>query len=493
MNQSLYPSLYQINTRLWFNRLSRELGHPMTLDDIPDKELDRLAALGFEWIYFLSVWQIGEAGRNISRTKPEWLAEYREVLPDLQVEDICGSGFAITGYTLNSKLGDSNALGRLRDRLHQRGLKLILDFVPNHTALDHPWVEEHLDYYIAGTPSQLAQKPNNYIKLDLSGGSEILAFGRDPYFDGWPDTLQLNYGNPSLQAARIEELLHIAQWCDGLRCDMAMLILPDIFQKTWGIEMEPFWSKAIQKVHQQYPAFVFMAEVYWDMEWRLQQEGFDYTYDKRLYDHLRYGVPRPVREHFWANLDYQPKSVRFLENHDEPRTAKTFAPDVHQAAAIISFLCPGLRFLHQGQLEGWQTKVTVHLCRGPEEETDPTLETFYSQLLACLRLDIFRNGTWQLLECQPAWETNWTWDCFIAFAWTAQNGQRAMVVVNYAANQSQCYVKLPWSDLAGKRFELKDLMNPVSYDVYGDNLLSTGFYLDLSAWGYHVFQIVESI
>jgi glycosidase len=490
MNNSLYPLLYQANTRVWLNRMSRHIGRPSTLDDIPDIDLDVIANLGFDWVYLLSVWQIGEAGRKVSRSNPGWLAEYRELLPDLQEEDICGSGFAITSYTLNPKLGEMSSLARMRDRLHQRGLKLMLDFVPNHTAPDHPWAHAHPEYYVPGTEAQLAEQPQNYIKVDLPQGSTILAYGRDPYFDGWPDTLQLNYGNPTLQTALIDELLKISQWCDGLRCDMAMLVLPEIFQRTWGIAIEPFWEKATQKVREQHPGFIFMAEVYWDMEWTLQQKGFDYTYDKRLYDRLRDRHYHLTREHFWADLDYQAKSARFLENHDEPRAAATFPPGIHQAAAILTYFSPGLRFFHQGQLQGWQKKISVHLCRGPEQSTDPDLQEFYSKLLEVLHLSVFREGDWQLLKCQPAWEGNWTSDCFIAFAWQGQDEKRVIIAVNYASNQSQCYVSLPWLDLGDRMYQLKDLMGSASYDRKGTDLLSRGLYLDLPAWGYHLFELI---
>ena len=124
-----------------------------------------------------------------------------------------------------------------------------------------------------------------------------------------------------------------------------------------------------------------MAEVYWDLEWTLQQQGFDYTYDKRLYDRLREGHARPVREHFHAGLDYQNKLARFLENHDEPRAAATFPPEVHEAAAVITFLSPGLRFFHQGQFEGRKKRISPHLCRGPDEPVDQQLEQFYDRLL----------------------------------------------------------------------------------------------------------------
>ena len=215
----------------------------------------------------------------------------------------------------------------------------------------------------------------------------------------------------------IGELVKIAGQCDGVRCDMAMLVLPEVFERTWGIRAQPFWPQATQRVREQVPDFCFMAEVYWDLEWTLQQQGFDYTYDKRLYDRLRDGHARPVREHFRAGLDYQDKLARFLENHDEPRAAATFPPGIHEAAAVITFLSPGLRFFHQGQFEGRKKRISPHLGRGPNEPIDQQLQQFYDRLLAVLRQPVVRDGQWQLLECVPAWDGNWTWDCFLAFAW----------------------------------------------------------------------------
>jgi glycosidase len=192
MHKPLYPSLYQINTRVWLTQLSRELGRSATLDDIPDTGLDRLAGKGFHWIWFLSVWHTGLAGQRVSRQNPKWRREFQETLSDLKEEDIPGSGFAITGYTVHQALGGDAALARLRERLRKRGLRLMLDFVPNHTGLDHPWVEDHPEYYIPGTESDLARAPQNYVWAKRKRGDLILAYGRDPYFAGWPDTLQLN-------------------------------------------------------------------------------------------------------------------------------------------------------------------------------------------------------------------------------------------------------------------------------------------------------------
>ena len=243
----------------------------------------------------------------------------------------------------------------------------MLDFVPNHTALDHPWAKTQPDYYVQGSEGLLRHAPHDYVRVETNQGPRILAYGRDPNYPGWPDTLQLNYANPELQKVRIDELIAVAGKCDGVRCDMAMLVLPEVFERTWGISPEPFWPTATAAVRQAYPAFTFMAEVYWDLEWTLQQQGFDYCYDKRLYDRLQSGNVRSIREHLRAGLDYQDKLARFLENHDEPRAASIFNWPQHRAAAAITFLSPGLRFFHQGQFEGARMRVPVHLCRGPVE------------------------------------------------------------------------------------------------------------------------------
>lgn len=489
MSRARYPTLYQVHTRCRLNEISKQLGRPAGLDDIPDSELDSWKKCGFDWVWLLGVWQTGAAGMKVSRSIPEWRQEFREVLPDLIDEDITGSCFAIVQYTVHEDFGGEAALERLRSRMRQRGLKLLLDFVPNHTALDHPWVDSHPDYYVGGSEEDLARRPHDYVKLAAKAGELVLAHGRDPYFPGWPDTLQLNYGNPALQESMIQELLGIAQKCDGVRCDMAMLILPEVFERTWGLTAAPFWPRALQTVRSHLPEFLFLAEVYWDLEWTLHEQGFDFCYDKRFYDRLLACPARPVREHLHAGLDYQDRLVRFLENHDEPRAACCFPPEVHRAAAVLTFFAPGMRLFHEGQLEGARMKVPVHLGRRPQEPVNRDIQSFYARLLRCLKDPVFREGRWQLLECMPAWDGNWTWDNFIASWWVSPLGAHRMVVVNYAPHQGQCYVRFPQPELPGRLWRLEDLMGDQVYDRESDRLLSSGLYLDMPGWGYHVFDV----
>ncbi|HEX8199445.1 MAG TPA: alpha-amylase family glycosyl hydrolase, partial [Isosphaeraceae bacterium] len=331
MAPPLYPALYEINTRVWLGELSRRPGRPATFDDVPDEALDRIAGLGFDWVWLLGVWQTGPAGRAVSRTHPDLLPEYPRVLPDLTDDDITGSPFAIRDYVVHTDFGGDEALRRLRARLAGRGVKLMLDFVPNHTAPDHRWAWEHPEYYVQGTEEDLEREPGDFGRIATARGSAVLARGRDPYFPGWPDTLQLNYRHAAFRDAMMAELGRIASACDGLRCDMAMLVLPEVFARTWGDRARPadatepvdesFWPGAIAAVRRRHPDFLFLAEAYWDLEWNLQQLGFDQTYDKRLYDRLRALDPPATRGHLHAEFGFQARSARFLENHDEPRAA----------------------------------------------------------------------------------------------------------------------------------------------------------------------------
>jgi glycosidase len=487
----MYPSLYQVNTRVWMTELSVQLGRQATLDDIPDSALDEFKDLGFDWIWFLSVWQTGKAGQVESRRHAGWRKEFQDTLPDLQEEDIEGSGFAIVRYVVSEKLGGDTALARLRERLGQRGLKLMLDFVPNHTAIDNDWVAQHPGFYIKATELELQREPMNYTRVPDEKGDLIFAYGRDPYFSGWPDTLQLNYSNPELQEAMISELMRIATQCDGLRCDMAMLVLPEVFEKTWGTPCPLFWPEAIRRVHTVNQEFTMMAEVYWDLEWTLIQQGFDYAYDKRLYDRLKEGHGNPVREHLFAGLDFQRHMARFLENHDEQRAALDFTPDMHKAAAILTYLSPGLRFFHQGQLEGRKKKVSPHLIRAPKEVTDERVHVFYKKLLDILHWHVFKNGDWNLADCIPAWEGNQSNWNYISYVWQGDGGEKILIAVNYSPDFSQCFVRLPFQDLAANSWSLHDLMSGNIYGRDGDELSEKGLYLDEQGWKVYVFLLSE--
>ena len=266
----------------------------------------------------------------------------------------------------------------------------MVDFVPNHTAPDHPWVKEHPEFYVQGSAADLEREPHNYRRVETSSGSLILAYGRDPYFPGWPDTFQLNYRHPGLREAMAQELLKLAEIADGVRCDMAMLILPEIFQRTWGERSLPsrrfptrgrtFLAGDHRAGQGQEPGLYFYGgSLLGSGVGPSCSRALTIAMIRSLYDRLLSRDAAAVRGHLWADLAYQNRLARFLENHDEPRAAHDFPQPVHQAAAVITYFTPGLRFFHEGQLEGRRVKVSMHLGRRPEEPVDPGLAGILSE------------------------------------------------------------------------------------------------------------------
>lgn len=480
-----FPVLYQVNART----AVRALGPDATLDDLDDTRLDALLPPRVDWCYLLGVWQTGPTGAAVARSDPATLAECRRVLPDLSTEDLCGSCFSITDYRVHDRLGGDAALARLRARLARRGIALMLDFVPNHTALDHPWVALDPDRYLNGTEDDLAAAPDDWIRVGAAGTERILAHGRDPNFPGWTDTLQLDHSSPGTQAALRQQLLAAADRADGLRCDMAMLLLPEVFERTWGRPAPAFWPTAIAAVKARHPGFTFLAEVYWGLEPELAAQGFDFTYDKDLYDHLV--VDAGVRAHLSADADAQGRTARFLENHDEPRAAATFGTgDRHRAAAVVALLGPGMRFLQHGQLDGWTTHVPMHLCRAPVEEDQPGLRVFYDALLAVHADPVLHDGEWRLLPVRPAWDGNPSHQAVVAFAWSDRRGVlRWLMAVNLADHRSQAYVPLPDLGLEGRELVLDDRLGPDRYERDGSTLADEGLYLDVGPWAHHAFRV----
>lgn len=486
MNQSLY----QINTKA----LLSTLGERATIDSIPNALLDSLAAKGIDWVWLLGVWKLGPTGREISLSHREWHREYKIALPDLQERDICGSPFAVADYAVEPALGGEPALARFRERLEQRGINLLLDFVPNHIGFDHPWVTGRPDFLIQGTEQDLKDHPDCWVQV----GDSIFAYGRDPNYPGWPDTLQLNFFNPQLRAAIIGELRRVAARCSGVRCDMAMLLEPEVFHRTWsgrdthdGDFWRPFWPEAIEAVKRDSPDFVFLAEVYWGYEGKLQDHGFTYTYDKTLYDRLLSRQPQGVLSHLRAPRSFLSRTAHFLENHDEPRIASKISPDEHRAAATVSFLAPGLRFFHHGEWQGNKVRIPVHLNRGPKEVADETIEHIYDVLIPLVNSPAGKNGTWHLLEPREAWTQNPTHLNFLAYYIEHESGD-LLVTVNYADYQGQCLIQIPGSAGISGPVTLTDHFSPARYSRESSDLKSRGMYLDVPGFTTHVFSVRPS-
>ena len=481
------------------NELSIEAGKKLTLATIPDRVIDDWASYGFEAVWLMGVWTTGDIGLQIAQTNPGLLEEYKKVLPDFTDKDVIGSPYAVKAYTVSPKLGGRAALASLRKRLAKKGMGLILDFVSNHTARDHAWVAKHPEYYVLGTDGEEDHVPEYYFRSAVSKERKVVAYGRDPYYPGWTDTAQVNILHPGMRQALIRELKKIASQCDGVRCDMAMLVLTEVFEKTWGDRARPhdaepatgeFWTEAIESVRKDHPSFTFIAEAYWNREWQLQQLGFDFTYDKSLYDRLLREGAGSVYQHLKAEADYQRRSLRFLENHDEPRAAQVLPNEAwHCAAATIVATVPGMFLIHEGQMDGKRMKIPVQLGRRPVETMSGQVNSFYRRLLTSVGTSIFRKGEWKLLHAKPAWHDNHSWREFIAYWWHLESGGDRFVVVNYAPQSGQCYVDLNLDSIRGNRIEFRDLLSTVSYVKDRESLLHKGMYFDLPPYGIHIFEV----
>ncbi len=485
--RSQNPALYEINTWVWLAELSQKYGKSVDLGSVPAAEWDAIAKFGFDAVWFMGVWERSPTGIAISNRNENLLNDFRRALPDFKLEDNVGSPYSVRRYVVDEHLGGSEGLARARKELAQRDLGLLLDFVPNHLALDHPWVSEHPEYLIQGNLEDVRNDPISYTVAE----GKVFACGRDPYFPAWQDVLQVNAFQPGLREAAVLTVAEIANQCDGIRCDMAMLLLNAIFERTWGSRagsppLTEYWVDVISSIKKSHPSFRFIAEAYWELEWELQQKGFDFCYDKRLYDRLEHGNAESVRLHLCADVAYQQKLLRFLENHDEPRAAAVFSPAKERAVAVTIATLPGARLFHEGQFEGRKTRLPVFLGRRAAEPVDPELRAFYCKLLNAIDTSVFRDGRWSLCET-TGWPDNSSFQNLVAWCWL-KDEERSLIVVNLSDSTLQARVKVPWQDLPGEIWRLTDAMSNTSYERDGQEMLSPGLYMELKPWNFNVFR-----
>jgi hypothetical protein len=452
---------------------------------VPERAWDAVALPGVDAVWLMGVWERSPAGRAIALADPGLREVVAAALPDATDADVVGSPYCIRTYTADVNLGGPAGLAVARAALARRGLRLLLDFVPNHVAPDHPWVAGHPEYFVRGTRADLARDPQAW--LETPGG--IYARGRDPSAPPWPDVVQLDPMSAPLRDAVVETLGEIAAQCDGVRCDMAMLLLDDVAERTWRGRLEPareqpYWSEVSSRVRGTHPEFTFLAETYGDHDGALLGQGIEACYDKRLYDRLREGDAPGVRAHLVADPRLQARLVRFLENHDEPRAATVFTPARLRAAAVALLTLPGEVLLHEGQLDGLRTKLPVQLGRRPLEQPDPDAHVFWSGLLATVARERLRQGDWRLLEV-TGWPDNQSCSSLLAWCW-AQH----LVIVNYSGEAADGLVQLG-AEWAGQSWRLQDVLGGESYRRDGDELARRGLYVALPACGAHVFRVGE--
>jgi hypothetical protein len=483
--------LYEINTWVWLSELSQKHGTAVDLSSVPSAEWDAIAKNGFDAVWLMGVWERSPVGIAIANRNSGLLKDFRQALPDFRLEDNVGSPYCVRSYLVDKHFAGRKGLAIARKELAKRGMKLILDFVPNHVAPDHPWVNEHPEYFVQGSAADADNDPSAYMQIE----GTTYACGRDPYFPAWPDVLQLNAYQSGLRQAMRETVLSLASQCDGIRCDMAMLLLNQVFERTWGDRPGPrpdteYWEELISTVKKAHSQFLFIAEAYWDMEWELQQQGFDFCYDKRVYDRLEHDNAENLRLHLCATPAYQDKLLRFLENHDEPRAAATFSPARERAAAVTISTLPGARLFHEGQFEGRKVKLPVFLGRRPAEPLDEALQAFYHKLLAAINAPVFRDGEWKLCE-RCGWQDNNSFRNLVAWSWV-KGDDRRFIVLNLSDSVVQARVRVPWGEVRDETWRLTDTLSGTSYDREGEEMLTPGLYVELGPWDCHFFRCTRT-
>ncbi|MBX2975180.1 MAG: glycosidase [Ignavibacteriaceae bacterium] len=485
-------NLYEINIRTFLRRFDSG-DKKATVKDIPLTFWKGLAEKGIDLVWLMGVWETCDSVISNHCFQEGLVSSYDRALKQWSKEDVIGSPYAINQYKINNKLGSTDEFIFLRKVLHSLGIKLIFDFVPNHFSVDSIYTNSNPEYFLQGTMENLEEDRHTFF-ISKHNPELIFAHGRDPFFPAWTDTIQLNYYNPQTRKFMSDTLLEISEYCDGVRCDMSMLILNNIFFNTWrgiidtNIFCEPtseFWEEAITSVKKKNNNFVLIAETYWDLEWNLQQLGFDYTYDKKLLDRLKDGTTNSIRDHLKADLSYQLKSVRFIENHDEDRAIQTFGLDKSLAASVIISTIPGLHLYFEGQFCGYKIKLPIQLGREPIENGIKTVKLFYDSLLNITKDEIFKKGKWQLVEAISSWENNLSNNNIIAYNWSFNN-QNRLVVVNYSNAASQCRIKLNVEGYE-ENFQITDLLNETTYWRNTEEVFHSGLYIELQPFKSHIF------
>lgn len=449
------PHILEINTRAWLNRLERIHGRWFTLSEIPNSYWEDFKAVGFDAVWLMGVWQHSPKAEQIARHHPDIRSEVAKILPDFKEEDISASPYAIYRYEVDSALGGTESLKKLRKKLNDMGIALFLDFVANHSAIDSPMVNEHPEYYINTGVQAPAAHPDWFFKNDKG---VYIAHGRDPYFAPWTDTAQLNYFNPETKKFMLEKLRYVASLCDGVRCDMAMLTLNKVHRDTWweyiGGELpaEEFWTVALDEVREKYPNFIFIAEVYWGMEWEIQELGFDYTYDKILYDRLRFSDPASIKAHLGAEHLYQMRSIRFTSNHDEEESIAAFGREKSLAATTIIATLPGAMMIYLFQLMGRPAKMPIQYLKDFFEE-DPQIIAYYNKLLTIASQPAFHGGQWALTNINPAPGKPNKCSNVLSWNWKQRNTGKT-VIINYSPEPVECV--WPIKAVAGLESTLKE-------------------------------------
>ncbi len=485
-----HPLLIELNTRCWLHRLCREEARSVTLSSIPERCVREWNQHGFTHVWAMGVWETGQRSRHIGLDDATLRRKFDEIHPEWKASDVPGSPYAVADYQVPDYLGGNEGLATFRAQLNACGIKLILDFVPNHMGLDHAWVQERPHFFVT--------HPEPF-----EGGIEVLsqtqkiwmAHGKDPYFEPWRDVVQLDYRKQPTRDAMTNILSRLSDCCDGLRCDMAMLQINEIFHSTWIGVGEPaipakgeFWKTAIASIKMTKPHFLFLAESYWGTGDRLQLLGFDFTYHKETLDLLLHDDAALLPKHLFSKSNEQlHHAAHFLENHDEPRIASLLEVSRHKMAAVLTVCLPGMRMVYEGQSLGAKLRVPVQFGLWPEEAVDTELQAFYLQLFHAVKASAVGDVEWRLLE-PKCWEDNRTGENIIVIQWWKKADEFDLAVLNCGSKPAQCLVMPHFDSKVISTWHMRDRLGKEQYKRDQTEMESHGLYLSVAGFAHHLFH-----
>lgn len=472
--------IYESNTRLFSKKHKCKISK-----DLAEKYLNLPEVKSSHYLWAMGIWQKSPYSVAIARTHEGLKKDYKKIIPNYKEEDIIGSPYAIYDYIPEPDICESwEKLKEFKETLNQHGIGLILDYVPNHMARDTPWINKYPEAFLS---IDLKAPPNSNYFLHPSG--IVFAHGKDPHFDGWTDTVQFDFSHTETFDLQISFLERILPYCDGLRCDMAMLPLPEIFEWTHGKKgLDFFWEEFITKAKSKKKDFLFIAEVYWNLESKLQYKGFDFTYEKDLYDFL-VQKNSPAIIHYLQNKQ-EKKSLHFLENHDENRMASVFFLESIPFFSLIANLEGGL-LIHEGQTLGYKKKIPVQLGTYPSDEEDSIIQSYFQRIIPRLIKRKNQKLTW--IDSQAICYEGKDKFCFVRI-FLFEDGNREIFIFNPNPYPLSGRIPLNPKEI-NKIFQYSgpsflDLTSGINYGQNLDEIKKEGIYFYLEAWRAHWFLLV---
>src|ERR1700761_3914077 len=555
-DQEWMPTTVMIakSTYVWLEQLSRFYGrHIHTLDQIPEEELRRLASHGINALWLIGVWERSPASQTIKQLCGN--------------HDAVASAYSLYGYNIAHDLGGEPAYGVLRDRAFHHGIRLASDMVPNHMGIDSSWVVEHPEWFMSRGDSpypsyrfegpDLSRDGRVEIKIEdhyyeqsdaavvfrrrdkWTGDIRYVYHGNDGTSFPWNDTAQLDYLNPATREQVIQTILHVARLFPIIRFDAAMTLAKRHFQRLWfpipgtggaipsraeysmskadfdRAMPEEFWREVVDRVAQEVPGTLLLAEAFWLMEgYFVRTLGMHRVYNSAFMNMMRDEENAKYRSVIKNTIEFDPdilkRYVNFMSNPDERTAIDQFGNgDKCFGVATMMSTLPGLPMFGHGQIEGFTEKYGMEFRRARyQEDPDPGLVARHDREIAPLL-----HKRWLFAESEnfllyDFFRPDGTVDENV-FAYSNRRGdQRALIIYHnrFASTYGTIHQSAAYADKAaghlrqqtlGGAFGLpndgnlflayRDVTTGLEHLQRASKIVSEGFSLELHAYNCHVF------